>query len=114
MGMIFYAYHGVLPQEQRVGNRFQVDLAVVVDVEKATLTDSLEDTISYAHLHALVEEQMGIPSKLIEHVAGRIATAIGKQFPEVEHLTIKVTKLAPPIKGIMAGAAITLEKSFSH
>ena len=33
--MKFFAHHGVCPQEQLVGNRFEVTLQVFCDMEKA-------------------------------------------------------------------------------
>ena len=70
--MRFYAYHGVMPQETKEGNDFVVDLILTAPLEQAVKSDELDDTINYAAVYAVVKEQMDIPSKLIEHAAGRI------------------------------------------
>lgn len=46
--MTFYAYHGVAPQETRVGNTFIVDLILTAPLENAVWSDDLSDTINYA------------------------------------------------------------------
>lgn len=65
--MKFYAYHGVMPQEAKVGNHFVVNLVLTASLEQAVKSDELEDTINYATVYTIVKEQMDIPSKLIEH-----------------------------------------------
>lgn len=68
----FHAYHGVLPQETQVGNDYVVNLDVSYDFSRAMETDELAGTLNYAELYELVKQEMEIPSKLLEHVAGRI------------------------------------------
>lgn len=106
--MRFYAYHGVLPQEKKVGNWFSVDLELSVDLSRAALSDQLEDTLNYAEVYAAVEEEMAIPSELLEHAAGRILRRIRGQFPQVEGIMVRLTKEYPPFKGQVGGASVTL------
>lgn len=112
-GMQFYAYHGVLPQETEVGNHFTVDLQLKVDVTPAVASDDLNDTLNYAEIYAIVEKEMAIPSKLIEHVAGRIVRSLAASFPSIRAITVKVSKDCPPMKGRMNGAAIVLTEEFA-
>ena len=102
--MRFYAYHGVMPQETTVGNDFVVDLI---------LTAPLDDTINYAAVYAVVKEQMDIPSKLIEHVAGRILYALKERFPQLAAVELKLSKLNPPFGGDVHSASIILGETFS-
>ena len=87
--MRFYAYHGVMPQETKVGNDFVVDLILTAPLEQAVKSDELDDTINYAAVYAVVKEQMDIPSKLIEHVAGRILYALKERFPQLAAVELK-------------------------
>ena len=73
--MTFYAYHGVAPQETRVGNTFIVDLILTAPLENAVWSDDLSDTINYATVYETVKAEMAIPSRLLEHAAGRILKA---------------------------------------
>ena len=102
----FYAFHGVMPQERRVGGDFDVDLRVGYPLEQAMESDEVNDTLNYAALYALVEQEMKQPSKLLEHVAGRIMAAIGKAFPLVTSIDLTLTKLNPPMGADCEGAGV--------
>ena len=71
----FRAFHGVLPQERQVGADFLLDLKVGYPLAKAMQSDSVDDTLNYATLYDLMAREMRQPSKLLEHVAGRMAEA---------------------------------------
>ena len=96
-GMKFYAFHGVLPQENLVGANFYVDLKLKTDFTQAAETDELEDTVSYADIHTVVKEEMSIPSKLLEHVCQRIARRLFHDFPTIETIDIRLSKENPPM-----------------
>ena len=106
--MKFYAYHGVLEQERRVGNTFVVDLTLSAPLEKAVQSDQLEDTINYAEVYELTKQEMNIPSQLLEHVAGRICRALRHHFPQIEQIEIRVSKLNPPFGGDVHSASVLL------
>ena len=67
----FHAFHGVMPQETKVGADFLVNLRIGYPIGKAMDTDEVTDTLNYAEVYALVAQEMKQPSKLLEHVAGR-------------------------------------------
>lgn len=98
-GMRIYARHGVMPQEQLTGSWFTVDLDVMADLTAASLSDRLEDTVSYALLAEIVQQEMAQPSQLLEHVAGRILSRI-KAIPQVTDAHIAISKEAAPIQGL--------------
>ena len=106
--MKFYAYHGVLEQERRVGNTFVVDLTLTAPLEKAVQSDQLEDTINYAEVYELTKQEMNIPSQLLEHVAGRICRSLRHHFPQIEQIEIRVSKLNPPFGGDVHSASVLL------
>lgn len=96
-GMKFYAFHGVLPQENTVGAYFYMDLKLKTDFSHASETDELEGTVSYADIHTAVKAEMESPSKLLEHVCQRIALRIFKDFPTIESIDINLSKENPPM-----------------
>lgn len=104
----FYAFHGVMPQEKTVGNQFSVTVRLEADLEESTITDQLDQTISYAEVYALVAAQMAIPSELIEHVAGRIFRSIKRCFPAVCRLEVRLYKYNPPGCGETLRAGVVL------
>lgn len=98
-GMKFYARHGVMKQETEVGAWFTVDLCLQVGIEKAALSDDLNDTLNYADVYQCLKETMNQPSKLVETAAGRIAEALFERFHQIKALTIRVIKDNPPVGG---------------
>ncbi|WP_412851059.1 dihydroneopterin aldolase [Chryseobacterium sp. PMSZPI] len=107
-----YAYHGVLPEENIIGTYYILNVELHTDLWKASESDDLNDTISYADINDILHQEMKIKSKLLEHVAGRIIFKIHNRFPQIDYIKLKITKTAPPMQGEMKGASIELEKSF--
>ena len=103
-----HAYHGVLPQENEVGQDFLVSVRCCVDISEAMEHDTLETTLNYATLYQLIAREMAQTSQLIEHVAGRMAKSIFREFPMVVSLDLTITKLNPPMRGDCKGAGVEL------
>jgi len=102
----FYAFHGVMPQERRVGGEFLVSVKVGYPLEKAMSSDDVADTLNYAELYELVKKEMMLPSSLLEHVMGRIVEAIEKAFPKVTSVEVKIKKVNPPMGSDSNGAEV--------
>ena len=98
-GLNFFAYHGVLPEERKRGNTFVVDLSLEANLSRAIRTDELGDTINYALVYEVVKREMDTPSQLLEHVCGRIATALLNEFVAIQRVSVCVVKKNPPIEG---------------
>jgi 7,8-dihydroneopterin aldolase/epimerase/oxygenase len=101
-----YACHGVLPQERVVGGDYEVTLKVDYDISRAMDTDDVADTVDYAALCSIIKEEMAVPSKLIEHVAGRIANHIVRRFAAVTAVHLSITKMNPPMGADCDGAGV--------
>lgn len=108
--MKFYAFHGVAAQERIVGNTFIVDLLLTADVESATISDNLQDTVNYAEVYSAVHTVMLQPSNLLEAVAGRIVVTLHELFPQIVKVRVRVAKLNPPFGGDVRSAAVILEE----
>ena len=104
-----HAYHGVMPQEQLTGNDYLVSVSAQYPIDKAIITDDVQHTLNYAMVYDIVKEEMGISSKLVEHVAGRIAQHLMKQFADISAVRVRVTKLNPPMGAQCAGAGVEIE-----
>ena len=63
-----YAFHGCLLEEGQVGSDYLVNLLVRANLDKASKSDELTDTVDYVLLQKIVVEQMAVRSKLLEHV----------------------------------------------
>lgn len=108
--MQFYAYHGVLPQETRVGNNYVVNIDITADIVQACETDNVDDTVNYALVYNTVKTEMEQPSKLIEHVAMRIYKAIRSAFSQITSLEVRLAKNDPPICGEMKSAEVVISE----
>lgn len=104
----YYAYHGVGGQETLVGNEFTVNLRLKVDITRAMQTDDVADTVSYADVYESVKQEMEIPSKLLEHVGGRITSRLFHDFPQIEEVEMKLLKRNPPMGADIEAAGIEL------
>ncbi|NTW05155.1 MAG: dihydroneopterin aldolase [Peptococcaceae bacterium] len=112
-GMKFFGYHGVLAWEKELGQIFEVDLEVELDLEAAGRKDDLKYTVSYAELFAMVEEVFtGYSFDLIEAVAHTIASRIINKYLQIERIKVAIKKPSAPITGIFdyMGVEITREK----
>jgi dihydroneopterin aldolase len=108
-GMEFYAFHGHFEVEKIAGNRFVVNLKIEADLSKAGKSDKLEDTLDYQKAYLAVKEEMAVPSDLLEHVCQRIITRIKSEFPETTKVTVKVSKMNPPMGGQIGSVSLTME-----
>lgn len=106
--MRFYAYHGVLEQERKVGNNYQLELTATLNAYRSLTSDELSDTINYAEVYSLVQREMETPSRLLEHVVGRIAGCVFDAFPMIAELELTLAKVKPPFNADISSASVSL------
>jgi dihydroneopterin aldolase len=111
-GMVFYGYHGVLPEERKLGQRFVVDLEVECDLSQAGKSDRLADTVNYTSLFNVAKGVMeGEPHNLLESLAEDICKGVLASSPLAVSANAKVHKPAPPIKGaLLSGASVEINR----
>ncbi|MBT3587188.1 MAG: dihydroneopterin aldolase [Flavobacteriaceae bacterium] len=105
-----YAFHGCLLEEGQVGSDYLVNLLVRANLDKASKSDELTDTVDYVLLQKIVVEQMAVRSKLLEHVGKRILDKILFGVPLVSYVKVTVAKVNPPIGGDVAAVSVTLTR----
>lgn len=99
-GMKFYARHGVFPEEKAMGQKFEIDLEIICDLQAAGQTDDLKHTLNYADIYAIVKNiTTGRNFNLVEALAEEIAEEILEHFPS-EQVRVRVKKPHAPISGI--------------
>ncbi|MDR1937795.1 MAG: dihydroneopterin aldolase, partial [Tannerellaceae bacterium] len=82
--------------------------------EEAVSSDDLNATINYASVYYLVKNEMNIPSRLLEHAAGRILHSLKKHFPQITEIELSLSKLNPPITGDIRSAAVILKETYGE
>jgi dihydroneopterin aldolase len=109
--IVFYGYHGVYPEENRLGQKYLVDLDLRLNLSRAARSDDVNDTVNYAEIHALVKEIVeGPPVKLIEALTEKIASAVLGTYTSIIEATVAVTKPYPPFDITFDGVTVVLRR----
>jgi dihydroneopterin aldolase len=108
--MEFYSFHGHFKEERIVGNKFLVDLTIETDMKIPMESDNLKDAVNYQRIYEIVKLQMEKKSHLLEHIAGRILDAIYSEMEGIKKVTIKVSKLNPPMGGKIGSVSVIINR----
>jgi len=99
-GMQFYGRHGVYPEEKAMGQKFIIDVELVLDLRKAGTTDEIKHTPNYADVYATVKNLTTQKTfNLIEALAEAIAQELLSAY-RVDQVTVRIQKPHAPISGI--------------
>jgi dihydroneopterin aldolase len=108
--MEFYSFHGHFKEERIVGNKFLVDLTIETDMKIPMESDNLKDAVNYQRIYEIVKLQMEKKSHLLEHIAGRILDAIYSEMEGINKVTIKVSKMNPPMGGKIGSVSVVITR----
>ena len=103
------AYHGCYDLEQKVGNRFLVDLNSTTELGCVADEDAVEKAVNYLTVYESVSRVMKIKCRTIECVAQNIIHAVKEQFPQIVEVECSVAKLAPPLGGKIGRVSVVLK-----
>ncbi len=107
-GMKFYAFHGCSEEEKKVGIHFLVDVHIVCDVSVPAESDDIRDALNYQTVYDIVAGEMKKTSNLIENVGLRIKQSIIEKFPQAEDVTVRISKMNPPLGGEMQKVSVLI------
>jgi dihydroneopterin aldolase len=111
-GLRLFAYHGVFPEENKLGQEFKIDLLINVIRTKTSNDDNLKNVLSYWNVIQLVKEHfIGKTFKLLETAAQSILEEL-KRFPQIQYAQISLKKLTPPIPVAVDYVGVILEKEY--
>ena len=105
-----YAFHGIHNEERIAGGEFEINVKVVYQAEGEIR--SIEETIDYTALYALVKEIMQEPTPLLETVCWKIGTAAKDRFPLITEINISISKLNPPVGNFQGQLKVSWHKHF--
>lgn len=104
-------FHGVLPQERKVGQVFVVDCELHLNLTAAMKSDDLRKTVNYAEVALLVREVIeGESVDLIETLAGRIGDLLLKRYRKIQKVVVTVHKPEAPIPVEFLDVAVVIER----
>jgi dihydroneopterin aldolase len=111
-GIEAYGYHGVFEAERSDGQNFYADICAELDLEGASNSDDLKDTVDYgAIVDLVIEDIQSDPCQLIEHLAGRIADRILFEFHRINRISVTIHKPMAPVNGNVLDIAVTIERN---
>jgi dihydroneopterin aldolase len=108
-GLLIHAHHGVMPHEEKVGQRFVLDLELATDLAPAAASDKVVDTVSYASIVDAVTRAFTARSyRLVEAAAGAVADEVLSTFPRIASVRVTVHKPHAPIAAIFNDVGVTI------
>lgn len=109
---VFYAYHGVLTDEQNLGGKFDVDVDLHCDLTRGAKSDHLQDTVNYERVYDCIRSLV-LDKKhlLLESLASSIGKGILKNFSKVNSVTIRVRKPGAPVRGVIDHVEVELTET---
>ncbi|NMA01469.1 MAG: dihydroneopterin aldolase [Clostridia bacterium] len=99
--LAFYGYHGALPEENQLGQRFNLDIELYLDLKEVGEKDDLSYGVSYVDIFNIAQENCEKKRyKLIEALAENICKDILDFSPKIMEVVVKVRKPQAPVPGI--------------
>ena len=109
-GMLFLARHGVTLEERMEPQPFEVDVELATDLDAASASDELADTIAYSAVFSLVARIVeGESFRLIEALAGTIADAV-LASTTARSVVVRVRKPRAPLPGPFQSVEATVRR----
>ncbi len=109
---VFYAYHGVLTDEQNLGGKFEVDVDLHCDLKRGAKSDNLHDTVNYERVYDCIRTLVLDKNHfLLESLASSIGRGILKNFSKVNSVTVRVRKPGAPVRGVIDYVEVELTET---
>ena len=110
-GLQFYSFHGLYEEEKKIGGEFVVDVVAKLNSGHAEVS-SIEETVNYAEVFAIIKKEMNQPRQLLETLTQSIAEKVHEKFPAIKEIEVRVEKKVPPIVGFNGTVAATYRNIF--
>ena len=109
--MVFFGYHGTMPEERKLGQRFVVDFELETATENDHKIRHIEDTIDYTRVFDLIKEVMEKHTYyLMENCANHVLDEVMKSFKEIIRAEIRIKKPSVSIIGSLDSAEIIMSR----
>jgi dihydroneopterin aldolase len=108
--LVFRGHHGVVAAERELGQRFEVDVELRLDLSRAMVSDALPDTVDYGRAFAIVRDEVERHRyQLLEALAGAIVRRLLGELP-VTAVRVQVRKPQVPLDGVLNYTAVEIER----
>jgi dihydroneopterin aldolase len=110
-GLRYYGYTGYLAEERMLGQWFEVDLTLWVDLVAVGNSDRLEDTLDYRQLVERVRHQIETAKvNTMEHLATQIARSI-LAWEQAQKIRVRLTKVSAPIPDFSGKISVEITRT---
>lgn len=97
-GVELYAYHGCLPEENHLGQRFIIDLRAKVALPVPVDADDIAHLVSYADVYEVMKTAFTAETyQTLEAVASRIAGSVFEAFEGLVLIDLEIKKPSVPV-----------------
>lgn len=107
------AFHGVLPEEKRLGQKFLLTIDMETDLRAAGISDDLTLSVSYADVaHEVNRVFAGTTYNLIEAAAEQVARHLLLTWPVFSQVTVRVRKPWAPVGLPLEAPSVTIRRGW--
>jgi dihydroneopterin aldolase/2-amino-4-hydroxy-6-hydroxymethyldihydropteridine diphosphokinase len=108
-----FAYHGVLKEENALGQKFLVSAELETDITKAAKNDDIHESINYASVCKTIEAYLKENTfKLIETTADRLAEHLLKTYDRINKIKVEIKKPWAPILMTLDTVSVIVERGW--
>ena len=109
-----FGRHGVMSEENALGQMFYISAKLNLSLRRAGLTDALENTVNYSECcHIIKDICQNNTFKLIETLAEKIADALLKHSALIKSVYIRIDKPAAPIGLPLESVGTEIERGWN-
>jgi len=109
--MVFYGYHGIHPEERKLGQRFIVNFSYETEQANDKQIKHLGDTVDYTKVYAIIKNTLEEREfYLLEVCANTILDSILESFPSIIYANVKIKKPSVPINGSLDSVEVEMER----
>ncbi len=110
-GMHFFAYHGLYDEEKVKGNNFEMNVSVSFVQPEAEISH-IDQTINYAAVYEIIQQEMAKPRELLETFLQQLAEVLKNAFPQITDMDMTLYKLTAPIEDLTGRVGVQLRKNY--
>lgn len=110
-GIRGYGYTGYFPEEQTLGQWFEVDLELWLDLSRTGASDDLQQSLNYADVVAQVTHVLETTRVLTMERLNTLILEGVLAFPQVRQAHSRLVKVAAPIPGFAGRIAVAMTRS---
>lgn len=108
-----FSNHGVLREENVLGQKFLISAEVFLDTRPAGISDDINCSVNYAEIcHTIKHIMENNTFKLIETAAERICEAVLTEYSPVKKITLEVKKPWAPILLPLEHVSVCVERGW--